>query len=111
MTWREGRSLLSQPSSLATTWKGSMRKRKKTEITVEIDEVFVVRRSRPITLAWCVECNEQVRIVTPDEAAEITGASLRAIYRVVDAGSAHFTEMPEGLVLVCLNSLSRLKDQ
>jgi hypothetical protein len=32
---------------------------------------------------------------------------LRAIYRRVEAGELHFTETPEGQLLICLNSILR----
>ncbi len=56
-------------------------------------------------MAWCSECAEQVRMITPDEAAILTHLSPRDIYRRVEAGSLHYREMPGGFLLVCLRSL------
>lgn len=35
----------------------------------------------------------------------IAGINSRAIHRLVEAGAVHFTETPEGLLLICLSSL------
>ena len=81
-------------------------KRKKTEIVVELNEVFVIRRRQTMSLAWCAECGDQVQMLTPEEAAANDGISSRAIYRWIEAGEIHFTETADGRVLVCLNSLT-----
>jgi hypothetical protein len=83
--------------------------KRRTEITVETDRVLVVRRRRggPVT-AWCPDCRNQVPMLTPDEAGAVARISMRAIYRRVEASGLHFAETPQGLLLVCLNSLRRL---
>ena len=83
-----------------------MRRKRKTEITVEFEEVFVIRRPRRSIMAWCAECADQVRMVAPDEAATAASVSSRTIYRWVEARRIHFTETPEGFLLICHNSLS-----
>lgn len=83
------------------------KRKKKTEITVEFDEVFVIRRERKPTTAWCAECGETVQMLTPDVAAVAGRASSRTIYRWVEAGRLHFTETRDGLLLICSQSLSR----
>ena len=45
-------------------------------------------------------------MLTPEEAARLTGASTRDIYRRVEAGLIHFTEIPEGGLFVCLAPIS-----
>jgi excisionase family DNA binding protein len=83
-------------------------KRKKTEIVVELDEVFVIRRRQTIAFAWCAECGDQVQMLTPDQAATIGGLSSRLIYRWIEAGRIHFSETGEGHLLVCQSSLPKL---
>lgn len=80
--------------------------KRRREVTIEIDEV-VIRRPRAITLGWCHQCGAQVRMLTPDAAAATVNVSLRTIYRRVEAGRVHYTELPEGSLLVCANSLSQ----
>jgi len=44
-------------------------------------------------------------MATPEEAAILTGFSLRAICRQVEAGGLHFRETANGQLFICLNSL------
>lgn len=80
--------------------------KKRTEITIEIDRVMLVS-SRKSPVIWCEACAALVRMLTVDEAAALTGASSRAIYRRVENGALHFAETPEGRLLICLNSISQ----
>lgn len=57
---------------------------------------------------WCPECTEQIRMVTLAEAVKMAGVSNRAIYRWVESGQIHFSAIPGGLLLICLESLFRL---
>jgi hypothetical protein len=80
-----------------------MRKRRKTRITIETERV-VLRRPRRES-AWCPECAEPCRMVSADEAALLLHTSTRAICRLVDASRVHFTEDPDGLLMICFKSL------
>jgi hypothetical protein len=81
-------------------------RKKRTEIAIEIDEVVLVRSvSNLSAMAWCVGCANEVVMVTPAQAAAISRSSVRAVNRSVEAGEIHFVETPEGLLLVCINSL------
>jgi len=44
-------------------------------------------------------------MIMPDEAVMLAHVSARTIYRWVEAEQLHFTETPEGCLLVCPNSL------
>ena len=81
------------------------RKTKTTEITVEKSEVFVVRKCSNVVVAWCEQCNEEVRMITPEQAASMNRVSTRVIYALLETGRIHFTETATGLLLVCLNSV------
>jgi hypothetical protein len=78
-----------------------------TEITVETDEVLVIRKRNSPLATWCSECDDPAAMLTPQEAAVLTGVSWREISRRVESGRVHFTETPDGLLLICINSLSR----
>lgn len=80
--------------------------KKITEITIETEQVVVVRRRAQTTASWCDGCSAFVRMVTPSEAALLTHISARTIYRQAENGELHFTETPEGTLLVCLASLT-----
>ena len=56
--------------------------------------------------ARCDRCNQWVQMVTPNQAAAIARVAVRTINRWVEADSIHFAESPEGLLLICLNSIS-----
>ena len=82
--------------------------RKRTEILVDLDEVFVLRSRQTLSFAWCAECGDQVQMLTPDQAATIAGLSSRIIYRWIEARRIHFTETGEGQLLICQSSLPAL---
>ena len=67
-------------------------------------ERLVIRRPGRVVSALCGECAGG--LLTLEEAVAVAGAGSRAIHRWVEAGALHFTETPEGLLLVCLNSLA-----
>jgi hypothetical protein len=81
-------------------------KKKRTEITIEIEELMLIksRRDTPI-LSWCPACALEVMMVTPQQAAAITAASVRTINRWVENGRVHFRETPDGLLFLCTGSL------
>jgi excisionase family DNA binding protein len=80
--------------------------KKRMEITVEIDRMMLVSSQKSPTL-WCELCAAHVRMLTVDEAAALTGASSRNVYRRVESGELHFAETPEGRLFICPDSLSR----
>ena len=82
-----------------------MRRTKRTEVRVEIDEVLIVKRRGGAVLTWCAECAAEVAMVTPDEAAAVALTSTRAIYALVEAGRLHWSETPERQLLICAVSL------
>lgn len=80
-------------------------KKRRTEIAFELDQIMVVKRRCGSVTGWCTRCELEVVMLTPDEAASITSATTRALYRMVDAGMIHFTETESGLIRLCLPSL------
>jgi len=74
-------------------------------LTVETDEILVVRGGGGSMRAPCPVCRREVLMVSPDHAARIAGVSTRAIYRWVEEGAVHFTEKDTS-VAICLPSLS-----
>jgi len=79
--------------------------RRRTEITIETQRLlFIGKRGEPIK-AWCPSCGRQASMVMPDRAAAIAHVSVRRINRWVEAEMIHFTEAPNGLLFICLDSL------
>jgi hypothetical protein len=77
----------------------------RTECSVEIDDVFVIKRLGRSVEGWCARCESVSTQVTPEDAAMLLGTGPRAVYRLVEANEVHWSEGPEKLVLVCLASL------
>ena len=81
--------------------------KRRTLITVETDRIILMSGREVCPARWCAQCAGETRMVTVDEAAALTGVSSRTVYRRVEADELHFTETPEGLLLLCRNSLPR----
>lgn len=73
--------------------------------TIETHQLWVIRRPRSGSRPRCPECGEQAGMLTPEEAARVTGATTRDIYRRIEAGDIHFRELPHGGLFVCLASI------
>jgi hypothetical protein len=80
-------------------------KKIRTVITVETEEVWIIRDRRSPVREWCSECGEQARMVTLAEAVALGGVGSRVIYHRVEAGGIHYAETPAGLLLFCETSL------
>jgi hypothetical protein len=82
-----------------------MKRRKTTEIVVEREQTFVIRKLDYSELQGCPQCGDNTHLVSVDEAVSIVHLTARAIYQQVESQHAHFTETPDGKLLVCPNSL------
>ena len=80
-------------------------RKRRTEIAFELEQTIIVKRRSGSASGWCNDCELEVVMITPDEAASITSMTTRALYRLVDAGIIHFTETEGGLIRLCLPSL------
>ena len=74
---------------------------KRIETVVETHEVWIIRRQKGRLAAFCAQCPDQPLMLTASEAASLCGHSLRAIFRLVEAGLIHFRESPGGELFVC----------
>ena len=82
-------------------------KKKRTEITIEVDELTLVRSRRGGTARiWCPACAREVLMVTPEQAAALARVSVRTVNRWVENERVHFRETPDGLLLLCSDSLA-----
>jgi hypothetical protein len=79
--------------------------KRRVEITIENHRLIVLSRRNRGTYFWCDTCEAQVRMVTADAAAQISGVSTRTIYRRIENGRLHFIETEQGFSLICLQSL------
>jgi hypothetical protein len=77
--------------------------RKRTEITVETEEILV-RHAPQITKRWCAECAAEVSMATPEVASAIINDQASRITQGIQAGHVHCAETPDGRRVVCLKS-------
>ena len=83
-----------------------MAKRGRTEKTVEIHEVYIIRQTSGLLPALCAECPAGDAImVAPEQAAVVAAVPVRTIYRWVETGIVHYKEAPDGSLVVCVKSL------
>jgi hypothetical protein len=85
-----------------------MGKKRVTEIMIETRQVTVRRHHATPLSAWCADCADTVQMLTAEQAAEISGLSVRAIYRQLEQGRFHLLESLDGQqIRLCLNSVSQ----
>ncbi len=84
-----------------------MRRKKRTEIIIEVNEVAVARSPGARVVSWCEGCGVQAAMVSPENAASIKGVDTGTIYRLIETGEVHFLELADGRPRVCLSSLLR----
>lgn len=85
-----------------------MRIKRKTQIIVDANRVVITPRRGLV--GWCASCRGRVRMLTPQQVAALGGVTSRKVYQWVEANRFHFEETPEGLLLICLNSLFETTD-
>ena len=84
-----------------------MKKKRKTEISLEFEEAVTIRTRRAL-IAHCRQCQRQVRMVPANEAALLARLSEREVYRLVEDRRLHFIEDQNRLLYVCLESLKNM---
>ena len=78
---------------------------RKREISIEFEEIVVIRSPDRPFVSWCGDCGERVPMLAADLAARIARVSARTIFRWVEAGRLHFKENEGGSLLICAISL------
>lgn len=69
---------------------------------------FVIRQTPSVKQMACAECGEPM--LTIAQAAVLLGIKQSRIFQIVETGTAHFTEIEAGALMICLNSLSAVLD-
>lgn len=82
-----------------------MKKRIRTECSVEIDDVFVIQRLGRSVEGWCADCGGTATLVTPEDAATLVRTGARSIYRLIELDEIHWADASGHLLLVCVRSL------
>ena len=81
-----------------------MTRNRRLKITIEKDEVIVIRNAARLTSAWCGACGQETPHVTPDVLTNAFGISTASIHQRLESGQAHVIEENSG-ILICLGSL------
>jgi len=88
---------------------------RRTEITLETDRIWVIRKSRTSRL-WCPDCRREVDMVGLKEAAALsrktqlpaTQPTAQAMMPTAGDGQGwHWSQASDGSPLICLESLLR----
>lgn len=78
--------------------------KRKIEVLVHTKRRFTLRQPPADTNTLCIDCGGVM--LAAEQTAIVCGITRRHVYRIVEAGSAHFTETETGALLVCPNSLA-----
>lgn len=84
-----------------------MQTKRTTRIEIQTERVLVIEKRNSTTQSWCEGCGRQVKLVTLEMIAIVTGLSVRSVFRMLEAGEIHFLETPNGSLFICLDSLLR----
>jgi hypothetical protein len=82
---------------------------RKIEMLIATKESYIIRKSSSDARTVCAKCGEPT--LTAQQTAGIFGITQRRIFRLIEAGAAHFTETETGAVMICLSSLATVLDQ
>jgi hypothetical protein len=82
-----------------------VRKSRRIEIRIQTHQVLIVQSAASVTRNWCAQCGQQVNMIRMEKQSALKAESLRASGIQVNADKLHTTEMPDGSLLLCLNSL------
>lgn len=85
--------------------------KRKTIIEIEMHRRVSLARPLSLPAVHCPLCLMPEQMIAAEHAAEVFNISRRAIYRLIEAGAAHFTESANGEVLPCPASLAALTEK
>jgi hypothetical protein len=108
--WRGPTGRTNVANNLARFWRwtknvaGTVTVHKRTEITIETEQVVVRKRQRQVR-SWCPECRREVDMVDLKEAEALTGTPQATLSCGVAERGWHWSQAEDGSPLVCLESL------
>lgn len=77
---------------------------KQTKVTIEADSLLIVR-GRDSQRAWCPLCGAEAEVIALNNAGVISNLARSALEEWFNSGQLHRSQTPDGLLLICLNSL------
>jgi hypothetical protein len=83
-----------------------MKTKRRIVITSQTSERFIVQWKKSANRErFCAVCVAEIEMLKVEEAAIVSGLTVREIFYRVESGAVHFLETKDGLMFVCLNSL------
>ena len=76
-----------------------------TEVFIETSEILIIKRNRHFVQVWCEECEQEVTMLSLQEAALLTGYDVKAIRLMIENQHIHFCYLKPETPSVCLRSL------
>jgi len=83
-----------------------MKTKRRMELVFERERTIVHSSRYRKEVSWCAVCEAMVEMITVFDAAKLAGISSFTIHDQVQTGQIHGCTTPDGILLVCLNSLS-----
>lgn len=77
----------------------------RTEVFIETTEIYTIKRQRRFVRTWCKNCDREVNMITPAEAAFLMCEDTKTIYSLINNNRIHFNNLTEENLLICLRSL------
>ena len=78
--------------------------KRRRAITFETEKIVI--RGDLLEFNWCDECAASGPKVTAEQAAILIGEETEHLYGRAECGQVHSTRRPDGLLMICLKSLS-----
>ena len=102
-------------NNLARFWRwtknvtGIITVQKRTEITIETDQIVVIGKRHRSVRSWCQECRCEVEMIGLKEAEALTGTTQAMLSSGGGNPDWHWSQAEDGSPLLCLESV--LKSQ
>jgi hypothetical protein len=79
---------------------------KRTKVTLEIDEVTIIRRLKKSQRSECAVCG--AKMLTLTEAEALSKVAAQELCGLISQNKLHFREESGGVLLICFNSLRQI---
>jgi hypothetical protein len=76
-----------------------------TEVFIETNETYSIKRKRIFVRSWCEDCGRKVNMISPSDAALFVCVETETIYSLIDTKQIHSFRLKAETPLVCLRSL------
>ncbi len=81
-------------------------KKTRTEVFIETNETYIIKRKRFFVRTWCKSCDQEVSMIPPAEAALLICRDTKTIYSLIEQKHLHYCFPEAETPFVCLRSLS-----